>query len=382
MASVEVITDVDRWRSVGDEWDALVCAARAGVYQSQPYLLSYWESPAITGKRELAICLVWNGGSLVGAAPFLVNGVFRYGVEVERRLRLLPDIHHDLIALPGYELLVGELVAKEILHERLAECLLLFDATEQSVALQSFLATMRRYGASVSECARKEKYITLLPPSFREFQAGLGWKRRSQHRKAAEAAERLGVVLEVASDRTSNLDAALEATIQLHCKRWEAVGVVTHLASPLQRQHFVKVARAFHDLRWLHLAMLKKDSRVLAASLLFFYPPAQTAYRLLDARDLAWEPFAPGKYLITSVFEHMIEAGLTRCDHGEGEQDYKKEYKPIVVHRSHTLRVIPASRYLRGPVRRILSRTVNVSRHARRWLRSPQPSVEPGVLSR
>jgi CelD/BcsL family acetyltransferase involved in cellulose biosynthesis len=374
MASIEIVTSAGRWASLANQWDALVGAARGSVYQTCPWLSSWWDCPGedlATDKRQLAIFLVWERNSLVGIAPFFLHRRFRLSIEIERRLRLLGDggasNRHDFVALPGHEALVGELVAKELLRERLADRIFLNDVPEESATLQAFVATMQRCDASIHESMRLERYTTLIPRSFEDFLTGLGQKRRWEYRRAAEASERLGVTIEVASAQGSPLDATLEAALELHCKRWDAAGGVTPFSWPGRRRQLFRAVQSLHERGWLHLAVLKQGARMLAASLQFFYPPARTAYRHFEARDLNWMAFAPGKYLITVVFEHMIHAGLVQCDHGRGEEDYKKMYKPIVMHRNHSLRVIPALRYLH-PVRRTLSRTVNGLRYVRRWL--------------
>jgi hypothetical protein len=97
------------------------------------------------------------------------------------------------VALPGKETLVGELIAEEILHERIADTMVLWEIPAQSPTANAFLAAMRRREASVQEHACEERCTTLIPPSFEEFLAGLSRNRRYQYRHAAAAVERLGV---------------------------------------------------------------------------------------------------------------------------------------------------------------------------------------------
>ncbi|HXX39972.1 MAG TPA: GNAT family N-acetyltransferase [bacterium] len=363
MARLEIISTTGRWLSLRDQWDELVSFARGSVYQTTPWLLSLWEFPREDWrspnslwsrvdviKRELAICFVWEGDAPVGIAPFFVHRRIRCGLEIERRLRLLGEgsNHVDFVALPEKAALVGKLVANEILRERLADTIVLRNVPEGSPALNAFLAELSRSGASVHESRRTDRYRTQIPSTFRDFLAGLDPEDRRQYRRASEAAERLGLTIEVASQQGTPIDVAMEATLELHCRRWAAVQRSTHLAIPQRRHHLIQSVKAFHARGWVHLALLKQQSRMVAAWLHFFYPPTRIAYAEQTARDLNFDEFAPGKYLLTATFEHMVKARLTQCDLGGGEEyPYKRQFGRFIAYRTHSLEVTPAARFVR-----------------------------------
>lgn len=382
MANVEIVTSVQRWLNVKDQWDAVVKDARASIYQTSTWLCNWWDyygqgvgpthgidyfgQSVGPTRAQLGICLVWEHDALIGMAPFYFHRRFRWKMEVARSVRLIGGYHTDFIALPGKEALVGELIAKEILHERIADTIYLWDVPENSPTVNAFLATMRRDDASVHERTREERCTTLIPPSFEEFFAGLSGYRRRDYRRAMKASERLGVTVEIASRPEASLDAVMDAFFDLHCERWGAVGIVSPYSHLGRRQHMLSVVRSFHKQGWLHLVSLTHQSRIIAVQLLFFWPYNRTAYRHQDARDLSWVAFSPGKFLHITIFSHMLQAGLTRCDHGRGTEDYKMYYKPIVVDQIHSMEVTLPVRYARP-----LGVALNRLRSARDVIRNP-----------
>jgi len=364
MAYVEIVTTSERWQIVKDQWDALVADARASIYQTSAWLCNWWDyygqgvgpeggiidfyGQAVGPiKVRLAVCLVWDQDTLIGAAPFYLHRKFHWQVEVARCLRVIGGYHTDLVALPGKETLVGELIAEEILHERLADTMVLWEVPTNSPTASAFVATLRRRDASVREHAGEDRCTTVIPPSFEQFFEGLSRNRRNEHRHAAEAVERLGVTIETSSSSGGSLDAEMRAFFDLHCNRWRAAGIVSPYSDEGRRRHMLNVARAFRERGWLHLVSLVHKGHIAETNLQFYWPHTGTAYRHQDARDLEWTAFAPGKFLLTTTFSHMLRAGLTRCDHGRGKEEYKTYYKPIVVDRTHSVEVIPPPQYAR-----------------------------------
>ena len=67
---VEVITDLDRFIGIAEEWDHLV--DRSGMerlFVSHAWLRTWWE--AFGGQRQLYIVLVRHDAELIGAIPMM-----------------------------------------------------------------------------------------------------------------------------------------------------------------------------------------------------------------------------------------------------------------------------------------------------------------------
>src|SRR5579872_361467 len=354
MATVEIVTDAQRWMAVQDQWNTAVESAGAGIFLAHQWLFPWWTHTRDTDEvqRHLRICLEWDQDRLLGIAPFFLERRFRWKFEVERCLRLLGNggdsNRHDLVAIPGHEAEVGELVAEEVLRHRFADSVYLWDVPKDSPTVGHFLALMKGHNAAVLEDWSEQRFVTLVPPSFEEFLAGLYKQRRREFRRAAEECDRLGVTVEVASRPGQAFEAAMDALFDLHIKRWDAVGQRNNAFCEVgSRERTLALARSLHEHGQAHLVLLRQGVQAIAARLSFFDHRTQTAYGQLCAHDLTWNPFAPGTFLFMTVFRDVVDAGLNRYDHGWGEQEYKKRYKPIVAEPHWWLRVKPSARHVR-----------------------------------
>jgi CelD/BcsL family acetyltransferase involved in cellulose biosynthesis len=374
MATVEIVTDPQRWSAIKDQWNATVDAAGAGVYLTWEWLFPWWAHTADTAaiERRLRICLVWEQDRLLGIAPFFLERRFRWKLEVERCLRLLGNggesNRHDLVALPGHEAQVGELVATEVLRHRLADSTFLWDVPRASPTVGHFLAAMKGRGADVREDWGEQRYVTLLAPTFDELLAGLHKQRRREFRRATEECEQQGVTVELASRSGPSLDAGMQALFDLHVKRWTAAGDCSNtFCERGSRERMLALVRSLHGRGQVHLGLLRRGEDVIAARLSFLDRRTGTAYGQLCAHDLAWESFAPGTFVLMTTFRDVIDAGLSRYDHGWGEQEYKTRYKPVVAEPHFWVRVKPSARHVRP-----LATVLNGLRSTRRRLATTQ----------
>ena len=157
------------------------------------------------------------------------------------------------------------------------------------------------------------------------FLGTLGKKERHEIRRKVRRAESAGEVrLEASSDPIADLD----AFIDLHQKRWGALGLFPDSQGGAQSRVF---ARRLFELNRpdgpLQLTFLTVDGRRIAAGVHFETPEGYLYYNAgidPDARDLS-----PGVVMVHRYVQRAIDAGKRRLDFLRGDEPYKYEWGAV-----------------------------------------------------
>jgi CelD/BcsL family acetyltransferase involved in cellulose biosynthesis len=157
------------------------------------------------------------------------------------------------------------------------------------------------------------------------FLATLGKKERHEIRRKVRRAESAG---EVRLDESADPLADLDAFIELHQKRWGALGLFPD--SPGGEQSRVFAHRLFELNRPdgpLHLTFLTVGGRRIAAGVHFETPEGYLYYNAgidPDARDLS-----PGVVMVHRYVQRALDAGKHRLDFLRGDESYKYEWGAV-----------------------------------------------------
>jgi len=154
------------------------------------------------------------------------------------------------------------------------------------------------------------------------YLATLGKKERHEIRRKVRRAEAIGpIALEDATDPLADLDAFIE----LHQKRWGALGLFPDTPGGDQSRRF---ARRLFELNGadgsLRLAFLRVGERRIAAGIHFETPDGYLYYNAgidPDARELS-----PGVLMVHAYVRRALETGRRRLDLLRGDEPYKYEW--------------------------------------------------------
>jgi CelD/BcsL family acetyltransferase involved in cellulose biosynthesis len=157
------------------------------------------------------------------------------------------------------------------------------------------------------------------------FLATLGKKERHEIRRKVRRAEAVG---EIRLTDSSDPLADLGAFIDLHQKRWGALGLFPDTAGGEQSRVF---ARRLFELYGadgpLRLTFLTVGARTIAAGIHFETPDGYLYYNAgvdPDARELS-----PGVLMIHAYVARALEAGKRRLDFLRGNEPYKYEWGAV-----------------------------------------------------
>jgi CelD/BcsL family acetyltransferase involved in cellulose biosynthesis len=157
------------------------------------------------------------------------------------------------------------------------------------------------------------------------YLATLGKKERHEIRRKVRRAEAIG---ELRLEDSSDPQEDLEAFIELHQKRWGALGLFPETQGGAQSRVFV---RRLFELNGpdgpLRLAFLTVGGRRIAAGIHFDEPDGYLYYNAgidPDARELS-----PGVLMIYAYVVRAIETGKRRLDLLRGNEPYKYEWGAV-----------------------------------------------------
>jgi len=169
--------------------------------------------------------------------------------------------------------------------------------------------------------------VVTLPDSadMDAFLATLGKKERHEIRRKVRRAEAAG---EIRLEDSSDPPADLEAFIELHQKRWGALGLFPDTPGGSQSRVF---ARRLFELSGpdgaIRLTFLIVAGRRIAAGVHFETPDGYLYYNAgvdPDARDLS-----PGVLMVYAYVQRALAAGKRRLDFLRGDEPYKYEWGAV-----------------------------------------------------
>ena len=316
---IQEITDLATLEALAPAWRQLLHSrADLSPFQSAAWLLAWTRAFRPSRLWSLA---VWEGGALVGLAPFFV---YTRPQDGRRQLTLLGNgisDRLDLLAEPGRETAVGAAVFE---HLRRAE---VWDACDwRDLAPGSVLLAGKLVAAS-DEVQDEEPCPALaLPHTPEAVVQTLPRKRRENLRRRSRRLAELGRVSFETADAASRAD-ALQALLRLHGSRWAARGERGVLAEEAVRGFHEDATRGLLAEGLLRLQVLKLDGRVIAAH--YGLGWGGCAYSYIHGFDPELAALGPSALLIAEVMADAVRHGATRFDFLRGREPYKYDWGAV-----------------------------------------------------
>lgn len=321
---VRVVTDLDEIESLAKAWDGLIreCDNDCPVYLTLEWVTTWWK--CFGGRNKLNIVVVEEENRVIGIFPLM---------RIEYRaffLRLRAFVvvgsensNHIGITSPektdeAVEALLSYLEAE--LREKCSLLRLSFVHEDSAI-----LAALRRLRPQHPCLITEERVTTIapfvaLPSSWEEYSGSLSQQRRWRLRRSLRALQEAHTV-EFCKYSDDSLDRVLDILVDLHQRRWEAIGVRGTFSDPRREAFYREIARSFSKKQWLHLSYLTIGTDTVSVLLSFVY--SGRLYAAVAGRDLIYSGYRVGHIHYMFLIQEAIEQGLREFDFMRGAEPYK-----------------------------------------------------------
>ncbi len=319
-----LIESAAEFRDCREAWNAL--AERLGVasvFLSWEWLSAWWEvyGEGYGEGRELSIIAVWDGESLVGAAPLYCSDSGR------KERRLLSDLEVgadfiDIMVLPGREEAVCASVW-EALAQQAWDRVVLDHVPAASTALGVLMEAAKTDGCRVHAHSRFPCPGMDLPESWDVF---LDMPDKAFKHIVARRARRLAkkhdvdIVLNAPEDEIPRY---LNTLIVLHTERWTALGKPGSFSGSNMEHFYRTVALLMAARGWLRLSAIRIDGVVEAIE--FGMQVSDVYYSLQGGCSARGLGLNAGNALTRAVFESLVGI-VRRFEYLRGAEAYKYQW--------------------------------------------------------
>jgi CelD/BcsL family acetyltransferase involved in cellulose biosynthesis len=325
---VEVVREASRFAGMRAEWDALLDASDAGIFNSWEWLYTWYRW--LGADRALRILTAHAAdGALVGLLPLGLE-TRRVAGRRLRRLAFLGETHVgsdylDVVARRGYEPVVTAAFAAA-LHARHAEWdvldLLDFDAESPTLAILRAAFPTPRFTAELTERA-------VCP--YEPFAPGETWPVFLRRTRRRENFQRRRKWLEAQPDYRieqatdpPGLDRALAAFLRLHAARWATDGGSQAITNRRVEAFHRDSTRLLAERGQLCLYTMRVGDQAVAS--VYGIIHRDTFIYYLSGYDPKWSSKSVGLVLIGETFRDSLERGLHAYDFLSGAEPYKADW--------------------------------------------------------
>lgn len=369
---VEMIDDPKRFNDVREDWSRLLeNSPNDSLTVTWEWLSSWWQ--AYGSARHMRIIAVWEGETLIGAAPLLSRDAAHvyYGMLPFRRIEFLASgespgdevcsDYLDWIAAAGREAEIVALALDYLTRDLAREWheIQLPDVRGDSPTLKALESASLSRGLAVETLSRDSSPYIKLPSNWEQYLAGVSSSFRYKLRRGRRDFEQLGGKYRVAESQ-SDIDELFPMLVRLHEARWNARGLPgAFVSKPRNRFHELILPLALQQ-GWLRLGVLTLPEGPIGAIYSFRYRGRVYFYQSGIAPQES-SHLRPGTLLHSYEIESAIGAGCSEYDFlKQGGPDYKDDW----ANAAHELVCIRISRP--GPRNQIL----NAARRAHGCLRT------------
>jgi CelD/BcsL family acetyltransferase involved in cellulose biosynthesis len=323
---VQAVRSDAQFAELAADWNRVHRSAReAGVFNAWSWLYQWWR--VYGAGRRLHILTARIGGELCGVLPLYIETQKKFGVPV-RVARLLGsggDTYPDDLGpffTPPLEREASQALAEAALGSTEWDVLSLEDMDSRLPFGRLVVGNTADWplrGQSIE--SERIVYIDL-PKTWEGFLASLSRNRRSKIRtQRKKLHHELAARFHVWND-VSAIDAAFERFVELHHKRWRALGKESEsFRSPQYLDFHRSIMRSALLRRSLRLYVLDVEGK--PAAMLYALRFRKRVYVVQSAFDPDLARLRPGHVLIGHAIQHAIEEGNEIFDFLRGEHGYK-----------------------------------------------------------
>jgi len=336
---IERISSGEALKALRPEWDALLGACPGHALAVTPLWMGSWWEVYGSGRELCLLTAREPGGRLVGVAPLHLGETRHRGMLPFRRLQLLgagepqSDLidsdYLDFIVDPQWEPLVTQRFGVYLfgqLRDSWDE-LILAHVPAESPRLGLLADAAGGAGLKCEEAERRAGVRIPLPETWEALLAQLDRERRKsllrRRRRFAEA----GTVAFDWDVTPANFEERWRALVDLHQRRWQALGRPGCFSSDRFVQFHRRVASELAPRGGLKIGLLRLDGRPIAGDYYYVYDGRVYAYQAgLDPEE--GPRLSAGTVCISFGIETAIGAGLREYDFLKNVHSYKADWSP------------------------------------------------------
>jgi CelD/BcsL family acetyltransferase involved in cellulose biosynthesis len=325
----EILEKREEIAALGERWNELLRRSRADSLFLTWEWIRCWLDVAGDGVKPLVITL-WDGGSLVGIAPFYLGHMRLLGVVPYRTLRILGDQHSgaeygdwilDQEREPeGADTIVRTLAGLGsrwdcIWMPRVAGWTGAYERVVGSCQEHSFLCRTRVCDFSAAA----------LPGAFDQYMASLTVKMRSNLRRQRRIVLGADDTKVERCESLEDLPLFLDALVDLNHRRWRSVGLRgTFVRKPLELAFYRRFTREALGRGWLRFFAIRRGGRFEAVQIGYVY--GSSFHSLQEGFDPAGTT-GLGNVLRAEVIERCIRERLSVYDFLGEHTDHKRHWR-------------------------------------------------------
>lgn len=295
--------------------------------QSPAWLLAWWEAFESHNNRLSILIVRTAAGDVIGLAPFYLRDHWTDG----RTLRFLGSGRactdfQTLLTAPGREAEVGAFIGQWLIGSQTElnwGIVELEGAQADDAAISALVEALRQARCQPYQSQLESTWRLDLSGGWQGFLDGLSRTQRSQTRNLVNRYDKNGDWTLRIAGAEDELPAALQHCIDLHQKRWTAVGEPGCFADA-RFTKFIEVAcqQQARDRR-IRLALFE-DQGVPVACHLYLLDAAGNRYMYQSARDPARHSERVGQILNALEIRQATEEGVGFIDFLRGDEIYKR----------------------------------------------------------
>ncbi len=175
-----------------------------------------------------------------------------------------------------------------------------------------------------------------LPPTWEEFEASLGRRRRKLLGRANRKLARTHSDVQVVNAGVAELPHAMDELFRLHEARWAAAGIRGRFDDVRNRTFHLAVARECERMGWLQISQMLVDGRTVSSHFVLILDGV--AYFMRSGRDVSYADYEIGHLHDRALLQEWIADGLHEADLLRGAEPYKfywtrnyRVYKELLV---------------------------------------------------
>ncbi len=326
-----VLTQGSEFDAICEEWDQLVSeSCQQGVFFLRwHWNRLWWRMYAPPGSELFLIVCRGTSGRLVGVAPLYRHSRKVLGVlglyEVcflGTGTALKSSEHLDIIALRGYEMLVGEAVAKCIRQQSTWHRIWLWGIHATSPVLPHFA---KAFGseAAVNPCDRLPYISTDV--DWAAVKLGFGSNLRTNIDRYIRRIEKQYKCRFVRVETSEQVDEFMEAFVRLHQERWLSKGERGSFAFPGFKDFMQETLREAFRCHRARLWMLFLDGQCVAT--LQAFVDRGVAHYFQGGFASGYEKYHLGSVMLARSIQDCIEADdVDQFDFMGGGASYKESW--------------------------------------------------------
>lgn len=316
----EVVSDSARLHELAEPWQALWRRADAHIFQSHPWIATWWNGVRERGDDRLAITLAWDGDRLAGIMPCAVHR--RRGLRMLSWAAQLFSDYCDILVDPDYQSHTVSVSLWNGLRKAGGFDITDFKQVRPDAAAYPLLRQITRTpgsgaGSEQELCLKIENRW----PDGHAWFRSLGKKGRNNFTRGRRILSELGGEVEFAIHAESaGLEPIMDRLIALK-REW----LQRHVPdSPLlgpDGELLKRLICAAADTGRLMVFVVKTGEVVATGSVNFVYDDRMQAY--LTAYDSAYDRASPGMMVMIEYTCWAFDRGMKEVDFLRGDEPFK-----------------------------------------------------------